>query len=601
MYGIINVTILCIRKVTVNMELQKLKITHTNNADVEFSLKKADGGIAEYAISMHSDEKIVPEKICIDFEVPYKEMFTVWNPETRAAVSLHPDWIKRNVCESRAAANAPVQSLIGKNDENRMTVAVSDSLTPINISFGIHEEDAQVKCQIVFFALPVSALNSYTALIRIDSRHIPFYESLRDVKLWWNETSGYTDAFVPETARTPMYSTWYSFHQELEPEKLYEQCRISKKLGCDAIIVDDGWQTADNNHGYAYCGDWELYTGKIPDMRVLTDTIHEIGMKVMLWYSVPFVGIHSKAWNRFKDKFLNYAEDKQWCCLDPRYTEVRDYLTGIYEKAAIEWGIDGFKLDFIDSFALTENSASELKDGMDCIALEDGIKLLLEETMTKLRKINPDICIEFRQRYIGPLMQSYGNMLRVSDCPGDALTNRTGMVSLRLITGKTAVHSDMLMWHKTDTAEYAALQLLNILFSVPQISVMLNEIPDSHFKMVKFYLDFWCKNRDTLLDGEFRPKYYDANYGLIETESSNKIIACAYSVPMLELADTKKSVVLINAGGRDTLFIKGLCGNWNYTVYDCCGNVKEASAVSFDKKAEEFSIPMSGMIVLDRQ
>ena len=159
-----------------------------------------------------------------------------------------------------------------------MTVAVSDSLTPINISFGIHEEDAQVKCQIVFFALPVSALNSYTALIRIDSRHIPFYESLRDVKLWWNETSGYTDASVPEAARTPMYSAWYSFHQELEPEKLYEQCRISKKLGCDAIIVDDGWQTADNNHGYAYCGDWELYTGIIPAMRILTDTIHEIGM-----------------------------------------------------------------------------------------------------------------------------------------------------------------------------------------------------------------------------------------------------------------------------------------------------------------------------------
>ena len=200
-----------------------------------------------------------------------------------------------------------------------------------------------------------------------------------------------------------------------------------------------------------------------------------------------------------------------------------------------------------------------------------------------------------------PIPSIYGNMLRVADCPGDALTNRTGMVSLRLITGKTAVHSDMLMWHKTDTAEYAALQLLNILFCVPQISVMLNEIPDSHFKMVKFYLDFWCKNRDTLLDGEFRPKYYDANYGLIETESSNKIIVCAYSVPMLELADTKKSVVLINANGRDTLFIKGLCGNWNYTVYDCCGNVKEASAVSFDKKAEEFSIPMSGMIVLDRQ
>lgn len=63
---------------------------------------------------MHSAEKIVPGEIYIDFEVPYKEMFTVWNPEARAAVSLYPDWAHRNVCESRAAANAPVQSLMGK-------------------------------------------------------------------------------------------------------------------------------------------------------------------------------------------------------------------------------------------------------------------------------------------------------------------------------------------------------------------------------------------------------------------------------------------------------------------------------------------------------
>lgn len=103
------------------MELQKLKITHKNNADVKLVLSKTSDGIVEYAISLHSAEKIVPGEICIDFEVPYKEMFTVWNPEARATVSLYSDWAKRNVCESRAAANAPVcllrrlGTLYGKN------------------------------------------------------------------------------------------------------------------------------------------------------------------------------------------------------------------------------------------------------------------------------------------------------------------------------------------------------------------------------------------------------------------------------------------------------------------------------------------------------
>ena len=26
----------------------------------------------------------------------------------------------------------------------------------------------------------------------------------------------------------------------------------------ESIIVDDGWQTDDNNRGYAYCGDWAV-------------------------------------------------------------------------------------------------------------------------------------------------------------------------------------------------------------------------------------------------------------------------------------------------------------------------------------------------------
>ena len=38
-----------------------------------------------------------------------------------------------------------------------------------------------------------------------------------------------------------------------------------------------------------------------------------------------------------------------------------------------------------------------------------------------LSEINPDICIEFRQRYIVPGVMSCGNMLRVSDCPADLI------------------------------------------------------------------------------------------------------------------------------------------------------------------------------------
>ena len=85
-------------------------------------------------------------------------------------------------------------------------------------------------------------------------------------------------------------------------------------------------------------------------------------------------------------------------------------------------------------------------------------------------------------------MQTYGNMLRASDCPYDALTNRMRTLDLRMMSGCGVVHSDMLMWDKSGSTENAARQITNVLFSVPQISVKLNDIPAEHMEMLKFYL-----------------------------------------------------------------------------------------------------------------
>ena len=52
--------------------------------------------------------------------------------------------------------------------------------------------------------------------------------------------------------------------------------------------------------------------------------------------------------------------------------------------------------------------------------------------------------IEFRQSYIGPAIRKYGNIFRAGDCPADILSNRIHTIDLRLTSGSTAVHSDML-------------------------------------------------------------------------------------------------------------------------------------------------------------
>lgn len=79
--------------------------------------------------------------------------------------------------------------------------------------------------------------------------------------------------------------------------------------------------------------------------------VHDIGMKYILWYSVPFVGYKS---DHYKDFEGMYLYDQEAICakvLDPRYKEVRDFLVNTYKKALTEWDLDGFKLDFVDCWS----------------------------------------------------------------------------------------------------------------------------------------------------------------------------------------------------------------------------------------------------------
>lgn len=69
-----------------------------------------------------------------------------------------------------------------------------------------------------------------------------------------------------------MDSLWYSFHQELSAEEILEECALSRAMGMRTVIIDDGWQTADNSRGYDYCGDWQLCRAQNPRYAGLSST-----------------------------------------------------------------------------------------------------------------------------------------------------------------------------------------------------------------------------------------------------------------------------------------------------------------------------------------
>jgi alpha-galactosidase len=396
-----------------------------------------------------------------------------------------------------------------------------------------------------------------------------------------------------------MYSTWYSFHQNLNADDVVDECRIAIKLGFDAVIVDDGWQTLDSQRGYAFTGDWEPV--RIPDMKDFVQRVHDLGMKFLLWYSLPFVGENSKNHGRFKGKYLTYWEGQGTYVLDPRYPEVREFIINTYETALKEWGLDGFKLDFIARFTANEQTVLTASDGRDYASVNEAVDKLMTDVMARLRTLNPDILIEFRQPYIGPLMRKYGNMFRATDCPNMAVINRARTTDIRLLCGNTAVHSDMFMWHAEDSVETAALQILNILFSVPQLSVRLDQIPDDHLEMVKFWIGYWRENRDVLLDGEFIPVNPSAVYPKIIARTKSKTIVALYNDVNFSLdGEACTNIDIVNAKSSEfaILDLTSDMGNVEIGSYTCKGDLVKKQTLSLKKGVYKFSIPASGLLTV---
>ncbi|WP_246120383.1 glycoside hydrolase family 36 protein [Cohnella terricola] len=565
------------------------------------SAESPEEGIDLVRVRIVADSPETPPALKLSWEHPIVDVQGVWHPNAYRERGLSPDWAGGYT--SRSTRSAPVVCLFGGDNHSRMTFAFSDTLHTIVCKAGVNEEAAEFHCSVSLFGEPEAPLTEYEAILRVDYRDRAYYDCLNDVQAWWSGLPGLTPSPVPPSAREPMYSTWYSFHQRLDPAAIEEQCRLARDLGCAAVIVDDGWQTDDNARGYAHCGDWEASADKIPDMKAHVERVHALGMKYLLWYSVPYVGMHSKAWDRFRDRMLYVLHDRGWGVVDPRFPEVREYLIGIYERAMRDWNLDGFKLDFVDSFNLPDGTEPKFGEGRDYVSVPEAVDRLLSDVMARLSVAKPDVLIEFRQSYNGPYMRKYGNMFRAADCPNDSVENRVRTLDIRLLSGHTAAHSDMLMWHPNEPAESAALQLINVLFSVPQISVRLDRLPAVHARMAAYWLGFWNECKSTLLDGRLEPHHPELLYPLVMASDADRLIAAVYHRTIVRLdRELPTEVLLVNGTREEGAYIESDMdrGSRTMTVRDCLGTVVLRSELRLLPGVHRLPVPPSGTVSLTR-
>ena len=189
---------------------------------------RSDGGVDVWTLSISSvsgaPEEVQP--LTLEWHEPLVDGAAVWTTAAGRNKGLPPEWGPASAVVSKATAQAPIACLVSGDGTSRVCIASSDALYETKLEVGVLEETAELRCRLTLFLPPHGRRAEAKVEVRIDRRPQRYERALAAVAEWWESLPGYAPTPVPDVARLPMYSTWYSFHQTLDPPQDEEQCRL---------------------------------------------------------------------------------------------------------------------------------------------------------------------------------------------------------------------------------------------------------------------------------------------------------------------------------------------------------------------------------------
>ncbi|MFJ2576783.1 glycoside hydrolase family 36 protein [Kitasatospora aureofaciens] len=525
----------------------------------------------------------------IEWRVPCVDATAFWTPEPRGTGWLPAAWSAPR--RTGLAGGAPIAALVGTGDV--AICAFAAERPDVLAGAGVVEETGEFR----FWAQAAGRLT-----VRIDTSRRHYARCLAGLAAWWRtgREADITDipdiSDIPEAARRPAYSTWYAMHQDVSPKAVETQAAFGKELGMDVVIVDDGWMTADRTRGYGHCGDWEPVS--LPDTAAHVRRVHDLGVQYMLWFALPFIGKDSTAFERIGRYALADAGHMGAIVADPRYPEVREFLTGRLARAVEEWGMDGLKVDFVDWFARTD--VPPVGPEADTESVDEGVELLLAGLRRRIAAVKPEAMIEHRQPYVSPGLWPYVTMIRATDCPLSPQENRQRTIDVRLAAGPVPVHADMLMWHPAEPPEQIACHLINVLFAVPQVSVDLAAQSPGQREALAFWLGVVREHIGTLQLGDLRPARPDLGYPMVTATGGGTVAVARYAALPVDVSGGDWHTLLVaNADADPDVRLTGGGGTAAATVQDARGRIVRQGVVELGRDGV-VPVPRGGLLTLRR-
>lgn len=494
----------------------------------------------------------------IYLEVPLGDAVGFWHPDRGSQRALPADWHGRTA--TSLVSSAPVGCLYDHAGDALLGYALDWLVGQTSMRFGVSEENASF---VVRIELVVEAGQAVTLMVAHPGEALA--ATVTSLRQWLTSGLGVTPMPIPLSAREPVYSTWYSFHDAMTAESLEAEAAEAQSLGCGSFFIDFGWQRGGAGRYFDGCGDWTADEQKFPDFAETVTRLKDLGLAVVAWIAPLFVGDESDAITTLGPWAPAVDDDLRVHILDPRIPGVRTHVVAQCIRVLREYRLDGLKIDFLDT-AMAYVGVEGPGDMNDVGA---AMATMLAELRGALQREGfGSAIIEFRQPYVSPAIAAFGNVLRAGDCPGDAVTNRTSIIDARLISSQV-VHSDMMMWHPGLEPQAVARHLHSALFSVPQLSVMFRDASAEHRAVIRSWLAQWRQLSPTLLDGRISARGAHLHYPQVRADShdgASAVIAVYEPDQVVVLGHPPAHTVVVNATALETLWFDIAAATETFTV-----------------------------------
>jgi alpha-glucosidase (family GH31 glycosyl hydrolase) len=153
----------------------------------------------------------------------------------------------------------------------------------------------------------------------------------------------------------PQYNGWIQMKWEPTQQKVldFAAAIVEHGLPPGVLMIDDMWFHSN--------GDWTFHAGRFPSPRAMTDRLHAMGFKLVVWIC-PYITADTYAYRKLKEaKFLltQPGRDEPALC---RWWNGYSAMLDLLNPAAAAWfqdqmdqliardGVDGFKFDGGDAY-----------------------------------------------------------------------------------------------------------------------------------------------------------------------------------------------------------------------------------------------------------